>query len=121
MTEADVVAAEELRCTATVAQDVATLGRLLADDLVWIHSSSAVEDKSAFLARIETGSDRYLAIRRSEQSIRFRGPVAIVTGVADMDAMVAGTPRAVRNRFTNIWHSEDGILRLVSCQSTKVA
>ena len=120
MTIEEVLAAEDARCAATIARDLPALGRLLGDDLVWVHSSALVEDKAAFIARIAAASDRYLAIRRSDERVRLYGPTAIVTGVSDMDAEVAGAPKTVRNRFTNVWASGPAGLQLVSCQSTKV-
>ena len=104
-----------------VARDLPALNALLDDALIWIHSSAMVEDKTAFLARIGQANDLYLAIRRTDESIRFAGPVAIVTGIAHVHASVGGTEKALRNRFTNIWHADGSSgPRLLSCQSTKI-
>ena len=120
MTAGAVSAAEDARCTAMMAQDIEVLDRLLDDGLVWIHSSAMVEGKAAFLDRIAAGSDRYLAIRRTDETIRLVGSVAIVSGVADMEAFVDGLAKSVRNRFTNVWRLDKGGPRLLSCQSTKI-
>jgi ketosteroid isomerase-like protein len=120
MTIDDVIAAEDARCAAMVACDLLTLQRLFADDLIWIHSSGMMEDKAAFLARIGAGADRYLAIRRSEELVRIHGATAIVGGIAEIDAIASGTPKTLRNRFTNVWHFENGQPRLLSAQSTKL-
>ena len=120
MNTADVAAAEDARAVAMIRQDIAALGRLLSEDLIWIHSSGQALGKSSFLARIAEGRDRYLAIKRSEVVLRLYGAIAIVTGIAEIEATVDGKPKSVRNRFTNIWYGEGEDLRVVSCQSTRV-
>ena len=116
----DVISAEATRREAMVARDRKALEEILADDLVWIHSSGMIESKASFVARLASGTDRYLSIRPRDESIRRFGSVAIVSGVVEIDAVARGTARAIFNRFTNVWLLTDSRWRLVSAQSTKV-
>jgi ketosteroid isomerase-like protein len=50
--------------------------------------------------------------------VRLHGGVAVVTGLASMHAEIAGTKRALRNRYTAIWAREGKRWRMVSWQST---
>lgn len=115
----DVISAEAARCAAIVARDRQTLEAILADDLVWIHSSGMIENKASFIARIVSGADRYLSMRPRDETLRRFGSVAIVSGVVEIDAVAGGAARAISNRFTNVWVLTDRRWRLVSAQSTR--
>jgi uncharacterized protein (TIGR02246 family) len=109
---------EDRRCAALIQGDVARLAELLSDDLLWTHSSARQDTKSSFLAALGEGSTRYLEIERSEEKIRVRGDVAVVTGVADMRAIVKDEEKVLRNRYLNVWTREDGRWRMLAWQST---
>lgn len=116
-----VEAAEHARCAAMIAGDTAALHALFADNGTWTHSSAQVDTAGAFIARIASGASRYLRIERSETGVRIYGDAAIASGIATMSALADGEPKALRNRYTNVWTLDDGRPRLVSAQSTKLA
>lgn len=109
---------EDRRCAAMVQADLDTLGELFSDDLLWTHSSAHQDTKSSFLAGLGTGKTRYLEIRRSEEKILIRGDAAVISGIADMRAVVRGEEKALRNRYTNVWLCETGRWRMIAWQST---
>ncbi len=55
----DALAAEAARYAAQTANDFAAMERLFGDDLVYIHSSTAIDTKASFIESIRSGAVRY--------------------------------------------------------------
>ena len=121
MTEDEVRALDAQRCEALLRADVATLERLFADDLVWIHSSGRADGKAAFVRAVSDGTARYLQIDRLDDgSVRVEAGVAIFCAVFDMVVSSNGTPRLARNRTTTLWAERDGGVQMIWGQSTSM-
>jgi ketosteroid isomerase-like protein len=120
-TRAAAEAAEAARCAALIAADGAALRALFAPDATWLHGSGQMDAADVFIDRVVRGINRYLTIDLSEVDVRLYGDTAIVSGVAMVSALAGGEPRALRNRYTNVWVAQGGRPRLVSAQSTKLA
>jgi ketosteroid isomerase-like protein len=106
------------RARAMISADVEALSDILGDNLVWVHSSARIESKSDVLRTLSARATRYLSIELDDLVVRLHGGVAVVTGLASMHAEIAGTQRALRNRYTAIWAREGESWRMVSWQST---
>jgi ketosteroid isomerase-like protein len=118
--ETELSSLEDRRCAALIQGDIAGIAELLSDDLLWTHSSSRQDTKASFLVALTEGATRYLEIARSDENIRVRGDVAVITGVADMRAVVNGEEKVLRNRYLNVWTREGGRWRMSAWQSTSV-
>lgn len=99
----EIMALEQQRRQAMVAADVATLSKLFADDLLWIHATARPDTKQGLLASIESRKTIYQAIECSEETVRLYGDTAIVSGIADIKAQINGEDRVLQNRFTILW------------------
>ena len=120
-TAQDIMALEHQRRQAMIAADTVTLSRLFADDMTWIHATARADTKAGLLASIESRKTVYQAIDCSEETVRFYGPIAIVSGIADIKARIGEDERVIQNRFTIIWHqTRDDPWRVISWQSTSV-
>jgi ketosteroid isomerase-like protein len=119
-TRSDVSETHALRFLAMLQNDVQALDRLLADDLVYIHSAAELETKQQFLERLRSGALRYRAIEPSETVVRTYGPVALVTGRAKMKVTSAGADRDLDIRYTSVYRLTADRWQLVSWQSTRV-
>lgn len=119
-TAQDIMALEHQRRQAMIAADTATLSRLFADDLMWIHATARADTKQGLLASIESRKTVYQAIDCSEETVRFYGPIAMVSGLADIKAQIGGEDRVIQNRFTIVWHKTDEQWRVINWQSTSV-
>lgn len=87
--------------------DPLVLEKLLSDDLIYTHSSGVVDDKTAFLARVQSGL--YRRLEQKNVDVRARGHTAIVTGLAEIETQAQGKRKALVVRFVNIWiHSDSG-------------
>ncbi len=120
VTEAQVQAAEDARYAAQTSLDYTALERLLADDLMYIHSSAVVDNKQSYIDSMRDGSVRYLAMKRSEVQVRTFGCLAVMTGVGQFDVQLKDKPLSVELRFHSLWISREGKLQFVSWQSTRL-
>ena len=66
---AQVLAAEQARCDAMLANDNAALDAVLDPRLQFAHATGAVDDKDAFLAKMAAGRIRYVTIGWSEERV----------------------------------------------------
>jgi ketosteroid isomerase-like protein len=119
-TQPDVRETQALRFLAMLQNDPVALAPLLADDLVYIHTTGEMETKQQFLERIRSGALRYNAIEPSETVVRTYGPVALVTGRAKVKVTMGGNDRDVDMRYTSVYRLTGDRWQLVSWQSTRV-
>jgi len=111
---------ERSRFAAMVAQDVATLGPMLAEELRYVHSNGQLETKPQFLETIRSGRLRYRAIAVQELDVRTYDDVAVVSGLLTADAQAGDQPVALQLRFTDVYVNRDGRWQLVAWQSTRL-
>ena len=116
----DVREAQALRFLAMLKSDAVALAPMLADDLVYVHSTAAMETKQQFLENLRTGAMRYHAFEPSETVVRTYGPVAIITGRVKGQVTMAGNDRDIDILYTSVYRLNDGRWQLVSWQSTRV-
>ena len=77
-----VMATLEAMAKATIAKDVATLGKIYGDDLTYSHSSALTETKAEVLKNIQ-GPNVAEFMKFSDTKIRVYGDVALAKGVVD--------------------------------------
>ena len=118
----DIAAAEQALYRAMIAQDFAALDALLADDVVYIHSTAVAEDKQGYLAGVRDGLYDYGTIESSDVSVRTCGDVAIQTGTVVMSVAARGATKApITLLFTLVWKREQQGWRLWQRHATRVA
>jgi len=113
-------AAEDARYKAQTSNDFAAMERLFGNDLVYIHSSSVVDNKATYIDSMRSGTVRYRIMRRSGVKVRTYGCVAILTGDANFDVTVKGKDLSVELRFHTVWVKRGAELQFVSWQATRV-
>jgi len=99
----EVRALEDRRVAATTANDLAALGALLSDDLIYTHSSAKLDDKESFLESLRSGAVRYVEIQRSDIRMKAHGDAVFVNGAARVEVLIAGAPKSLRLRYSNVW------------------
>ena len=107
-TEKDILVLEDKRYRAMIAIDEAALADLFADDLIYVHSSGAIDTKPSYIAALKSGKFRYTKCDRFEEKVRIYGETALVTGRAVFEAVVEGAPRTLRLRYLNVWTKMTG-------------
>lgn len=119
-------AAHQRRFQAMVDGDLEALAPMLADELVYTHSSGKTETKEEFLAALEGGALRYLAIvSEGESPLRLYGDgeVGLITGGARVRVRTGGEEGQegeVVLRYTSVYVHRDGRWQLAAWHSSAV-
>ncbi|MFT3800349.1 MAG: nuclear transport factor 2 family protein [Burkholderiaceae bacterium] len=116
----EIEALDERRAQATIAKDAATLGELLGDDLVYVHSSATTESKSQFIERATTGFYDYRGLTNLARTFRVLGDVALVNGDVRIEVVVKGSTKNFVSRYLQVWARRGDRWQMVSWQSTPV-
>ncbi len=112
---------DEQRRRAMINVDAEALGRLLADDLVWTHSSGTTETKTEFIAAIVEGRVAYQDLVISREQIRRINAAVVHQGMLTGMASRDGQKKALCAKFLAVWRDVkdlDGSLQLAAWQST---
>jgi ketosteroid isomerase-like protein len=115
-----VKALDTKRFEVTTKNDLDSLASLLADDLVYVHSSATVDGKSAYIEALRSGRTRYNSIEPSDVSVRVYGNTAIVNGTAKLSVTTNGQTNAFSLRYTDVWVLRDNKWQMVSWHSTRL-
>ncbi len=121
-TKEAVVAADKGWAAATVKGDTAALGKLLADDLKYIHSTGTIDDKSLFIGKLKSGEQKYLKLEHDEGvEVKLYGPTAVLTATARVETITKGVKGPPNHlRFIHVWYYTKGAWQLVAHQSLKI-
>ena len=124
--DADAVKAAELeRFQAQEKNDFAALERLLADDLVYTHSSGNVDSKASYIDSLRTGKARYLKIAPDDIKVRVVGDLALIhgRGVFTLETNVNGQKgeNPLKLSFLDVWQKRGGKWQMIAWQSTRLA
>jgi ketosteroid isomerase-like protein len=116
----EIEALDERRAKATVEGDFETLESLLGDDLRYVHSSAADEDKALFLGRLRDGHYRYRGLTSLKRDFRVIGDVVLVNGDLRIDVEVSGAPKVVMSRYLQVWARRTAGWQMIAWQSTPI-
>lgn len=117
---AALIALEARRNKLLVANDMAALGELLADDLTYVHASGKLDGKASLLASI--GRDyAYLESERGELTVRVFGDTAVMTGPAKFLLKLAAKPDPVTVpcNVTQVWVRQNGSWRMAAYHGSR--
>lgn len=106
---------------ATVACDAATLAKLMANDVIFVHGNALVQNKAEFLEAAREKRFRIESFEISDPKVVFFDGGAIVSGIEDI-ALAPGAageqPRKVRMRVSGVWVARPAGWQLILQQST---
>ncbi|WP_343521143.1 nuclear transport factor 2 family protein [Sphingomonas sp.] len=107
---------------AQLAQDRATLERMVDDGLVFIQASGQRADKKAFIDGWTTPGDRYDPVKLSDREIVPLGPDAfLISAYAELSGTSSGKRFSSSFRFTDTFRRVGGEWRAVHIQVTRIA
>ena len=118
--DAVVKAAELARFEAATKNDLDTLGKLLADDLTYTHSTGVLETKEVFLASLKSGKLQFKKIEPADLLVRVFDKTAVINGTAKVSVVSEGQPKDLSLRFTDVWVNRAGKWQMVAWQSVKL-
>jgi hypothetical protein len=108
------------RMAASVAQDYDTLNQLIADELIYTHSSARMDTKTSLIGNMRSGSTAYTAMTPSEVVAQDLGDAVVLTGVCAISVMSGGKPNSFRVRFIDVYAKRAAGWQMVTWQSTKL-
>ena len=114
-----VIAIDAQRMTAMSQGDVGTLNALIADELVYTHSSARLDTKQSLIENMQTGKTVYTAVVPSDVKAQDYGDTVVLTGVARISVNSGGNAMNFGVRFTDVWVNKGGNWQMVAWQSTK--
>jgi hypothetical protein len=109
------------RMQAMADKDIDTLNTLLADDLVYAHSSARLDTKQSLIGNMQSGATVYNAVEPSDVKAQDLGSAVVLTGVARIRVTSGGNPNAFAVRFTDVYANRGGTWQMVTWQSTRLA
>jgi ketosteroid isomerase-like protein len=110
---------EARRYQAMTEADTATLGELLASDLVYTHSDTRTDSGPSFLDKLVSGALDYGPIEHPEHAIVVHGDCALVFGDMRGEVYVDGQLRVLNSRALAVWVRENGRWVLLAFQPTR--
>jgi ketosteroid isomerase-like protein len=111
---------DKKRMEAMAQKDIATLKAVIADDLVYTHSSARLDTKASLIGNMESGSTVYTAVVPSDVKAQDLGDTVVLTGSARISVMANGRPNSFGVRFTDVYANRGGQWQMVAWQSTRL-
>ena len=108
------------RMQAMAAKDIATLNAVLADDLIYTHSSARIDTKQSLIGAMQSGATVYTGVEPSDVKAQDFGDVVVLTGTAQIKVTSNGTPNAFAIRFIDVYAKRGGTWQMVTWQSTRL-
>ena len=106
---------------AVAANDVAAIGRLVADDWVIVDADGRVIDRARFLSVIESGALSHESMESTDLEVRLHGDTEVITGITTSKGQFMGQRFTTLERATDVLARLDGRWLCVFSQLTRVA
>lgn len=118
----DIEANELRRQNAMLTADVSSLGGLLHDELIYVHSAGRFESKPEHLTAIASGKVVYLAFERWGITHIAVGDTGVLTGGRiKINVVFDGVDKLIDIAFLSVWHHDaEAGWRMLSWQSTPI-
>jgi hypothetical protein len=114
-----VIDLDRQRMTAMAQKDIAKLNELIADDLVYTHSSARLDTKQSLIGAMEAGKTVYTAVVPSDVKAQDLGDAVVLTGSARISVNSGGNTMNFGVRFTDVWVNKGGKWQMAAWQSTR--
>ncbi len=115
--KADVIRDSAKWRAAVIKQDEAALAKLLADDMLYSHSSGQTQTKAEYIAAAVKPPARYESFTDSETNVKVYGNTAVLAGFVDVK--LAGR-EPYRVRTLEVYVHKNGVWQMTSHQSARV-
>jgi ketosteroid isomerase-like protein len=116
----DVRAVDLRRISALIHADRPALEALLADEVTYGHADGRLQTKPELLAALAGGAVTYQSYDGPPPVVRIHENMAILSGVAELEATARGTKVKLWLRYLAVYGKRDGAWRLTAYQSTRL-
>jgi ketosteroid isomerase-like protein len=115
-----IIELDRKRMTAMAERDYATLNELIADDLVYTHSTARLDTKQSLIGNMQSGSTVYTAVVPSGVAAQDLGDAVVLTGTCRISVNAGGRANNFGVRFTDVYARRGGRWQMVAWQSTRL-
>jgi ketosteroid isomerase-like protein len=120
--ESEIRELERQRFRAMERVDVATLNRILSDDLVYTHANGLQQTKAELIGVLGSGDFKYESITPGDDvRVRIFDQAAVVTGRASIKIKAHGEEQSFTICYLDVYVKQDGRWQMVAWQSSRVA
>ena len=112
----EILALENRRIEAMLKGDVRVLDEILADDLIYTHTTARLDTKASFIDAVKTGKSVYNSLELQFGEVRDLGDTAVVTGHGKFHV---GSNK-FELKFTDVYAKRNGAWQMVAWQSTRI-
>ena len=120
--ELNILQLEKDRFKAMITRDSIRLDKILATDLLYIHSNGIIDSKDTFIQNIMSGTLEYLEIELQQADIRTNNQTAWIHGAAKIKVRTGKEAPVIELiiRYLDIYKRNEGSWKLVAWQSAKL-
>lgn len=112
--------ADQARLAAMMAGDGVALGRLMSEQLRFVHSDGRVESKADYVKNLMAGDTEYRDAKSSEvETMQIAPDVVVVIGVQQMRKRLGPDWSDIKLRYLAVYRNESGAWRMVAWQSAR--
>ena len=112
----EILTLEKRRIEAMLKGDVRVLDEILADDLIYTHTTARLDTKASFIDAVKTGKSVYNSLELQFGEVRDLGDTAVVTGLGKFHV---GSNK-FELKFTDVYAKRNGAWQMVAWQSTRI-
>jgi ketosteroid isomerase-like protein len=116
----EVKALEKKRFEVTVAGDYAALEKLLANDLIYVHSNGKVDNEKTFLESLTSGASKYKRIVPEEMNARQLGEFVFIDGRGKFQVESNGQTNELSLTYLDVWAKRGGAWQMVHWHSARM-
>jgi Domain of unknown function (DUF4440) len=110
--------ADDARVSATLAASRGQLDAVFSDDLIYTHSSGAVNDKASYIAAIASGQTKYFSIDYESRDFKAVAPgIVLMRGRCLIHSANGGQSVENHLAYLAVWREENGVWRFLAWQS----
>lgn len=120
-TEDEIRKVESAWASAVMALDTAALDGIFAPQLIYAHSTGAIESKQQYMDRLKTGAQKYDHITHESTKIVPYGDAVVAHSIARMTGTSNGRPFNDHVMMMHLWVKQRGSWKLAAHQTTKLA
>jgi hypothetical protein len=98
-----ILALQQKRFAAMMSKDTVYLRNCTDEGIVYIHSNGLVQDKTAFINSVGSGTIVYQQMNNIEQQVRLYKKAAIINGIVHVKGQLNGNIFEVNLRYTDVY------------------
>jgi ketosteroid isomerase-like protein len=115
-----VKALEKQRFEVMVKGDYDALDKLLADDLIYVHSNGNRDDEKAFLGNLRAGKSKYNSIEPMEMNARQVGEFVFIDGRGHFQTEGNGQKNDMVLTYLDVWAKRNGTWQMIQWHSARM-